>query len=260
MLSMIFTMLIFIIVLSAIFGGLCIITGEKNKGNQILVSCMTAMILFMLIMTLFKTGDGRTGVFMSGIPLIEGINRTGSIMNYLTQYTAQFALDFVELVVIVLIISWVSNLYTAENAGFAGKILTRIIIVGISCIAYGFFMDLVRENVVMKWLVYCVECVITGTGILYTPAMILAFICGLKEDNSAVLYIVSKFSETNLGKAVSTAISTSVMLIVFLLVLESQYGSIRDIMNGLIGSLESIGTVIFMLMGMYFMVTSIAKR
>lgn len=260
MAGMIATIIIYIVILAAIFGGLCMVTGEEDKGNQIIVSCMTAVILLMMIIMLFYTGDSSPGICTSGIPLIENVQKAGSVKDFITRSPGQFALDFVELVTIMLLIHWVSNLYKATDSGFAGKVLSRIIIVGIAVIAYGFFMDIVREHTITKWVVYCVECMITGTGILYTPAVILAYISGWKKDNPAITYAVSQFPKTNIGKAISAAISTSVTLIAFLVILETQYGSMQNIMGGVLDSLEGIGVCVLMLMGIYFMVTSLKKN
>lgn len=260
MAGMISTFAAFILILTAIFGGLCLITGEENKGNQILVSCMTAAILFMMVVVMFSTGSGSPGIFTSAIPLIESVQKAGSIRELLAQFPGRFALDFVELVTIMLLIRWISNIYSASDAGFAGKILTRMIIVFMSVVAYGFFMDIARDNIVMKWAVYCVECMVTGTAILYTPAFILAHITGWTLDNPTIAYTLSQFPQTNIGRAISSAISESIVFLVFLLILESQYGSIESILGGMLESMESIGVCILMLMGIYFMVTSIKKK
>lgn len=260
MTAMISTLMIFILTLAAIFSVLCMVTGEENKGNQILVSCITAAILFMMIIALFQTSDNSPRVFTSGIPFIEDAHKAGSIKDFMAHSSGKFALDFVELVTIMLLINWVSNIYKAADAGFAGKVLSRIIIVCMAVIAYGFCMDMIRENAMTKWAVYCVECMITGTGILYTPAFILACITGWKKDNPAIAYAVSQFPKTNLGKAISTAISTSIVFVAFLIILETQYGSIESIMNGVMDSMETIGACILMLMGIYFMVMSLKKK
>lgn len=254
------TIVVYILTLAAIFGGLCLVTGEEDKGNQIIVSCMTAIVLLMMILMLFSAGGSSPKICISGLPLVENVQKAGSLKDFITQSPGQFALDFVELVTLMLLIHWASNLYKATDAGFAGKILSRFIIVGIAVIVYGFVMDTVREHILMKWAVYCVECMITGTAVLYTPAMAVAFITGWKSDNPAVTYAVSQFPKTSIGKAISEAISASVVLIAFLLVLESQYGSVQNIMGSVLDSLGSMGACVLMLMGIYFMVTSLKKK
>lgn len=257
---MILNLIIFALVLIAVFGILCTVTGEKDKGNQIIVSCMTAVILLVIVITMFQADGLSSGVFESGIPLIENVQKAGSIKNFMVQYPGLFALDFVELVTIILLINWVSNIYKASEAGFVGKILTRIIIVCIAVLAYGFIMDIVRENIMMKWAVYVVECMVTGAGILYTPAMIFAYITGWKKDNPAIVYVVSQFPKTNIGKAISTAVSTSVTLIAFLVILETQYGGMEHIVGSIFDSAKGIMSCVIVLMGIYFMIMSFKKK
>lgn len=260
MVNMISTLLVFIVLLAAFFGALCSITGEEKKGNQIVVNCITAMVLYMIILQLFNTGISNDSVFESGIPLINNVEKYGSVKEYIANSPALFALDFVELVTLTLLIHWISGVFSFSDAGFAGKVVTRIIIVFAGVIVYGMFMDFARDNVVMKWCVYCVECIITGGSILYTPIMIVSFFTGLKKDNMVLTYFIQQFPGTSIGKAISTAITSSIMFIALMLVLESQYGSVCDLLQGAVDSMESMGVVIIMIIGLYILVNSIKKK
>ncbi len=175
------TLLFFIVILALLFGGLCTLTGEDKKGNTIIVNCITAVILYTLVLELFNGGMPGDSIFAEGLPLVNNVEKAGSVGRYFANSPTLFALDFVELVTLTLMINWVSNLFSFEAAGMAGKITSRIIIVLGGVIAYGFFMDFVRDNIVMKWCVYCVECIITGSSIAYTPILLLSFITGLKK-------------------------------------------------------------------------------
>ena len=79
MVGMIVTIIVYVLILAAIFGGLCLVTGEENKGNQVLVSCMTAVILLMMIMMLFGIDDSSQRICISGLPLIENIQKAGGL-------------------------------------------------------------------------------------------------------------------------------------------------------------------------------------
>lgn len=254
------TLFAFIIILAILFGVLCNITGEDKKGNAIVVNCITAMILYTLLLELFNVALPTGGVFESGIPLIKNVEKAGSVRQYFVNSPALFALDFVELVSLTLMINWVSNMFSFENAGFVGKITSRIAIVFGGIIAYGFFMDFVKDNVVIKWCVYCVECLITGGSILYTPLLMLSFVTGLKKDNLILTYIIKQFPTTSIGKAISTAVTSSVMFLVLIIILETQYGSICTILQGTLDSIKSWGAIFVMIMGIYFVVNSIKSK
>lgn len=254
------TMLVFIIVLAVLFGLLCSFTGEEKKGNIIVINCLTSSILYIVILELFNSDFFAGGVFESGLPLVNNVEKVGSVRQYFVNSPALFALDFVELVSLTLMINWVSNMFSFENAGFVGKITSRIAIVFGGIIAYGFFMDFVKDNVVIKWCVYCVECLITGGSILYTPLLMLSFVTGLKKDNLILTYIIKQFPTTSIGKAISTAVTSSVMFLVLIIILETQYGSICTILQGTLDSIESWGAIFVMIMGIYFVVNSIKSK
>lgn len=258
--SLIGMLLVFIIILALMFGSLCSIAGEEKKGNTIVVNCITAIVLYMLVIELFNTSLPNSGIFTSGIPLINSVERVGSVKNLILDRPGIFAIDFVELVALTLMINWVSTLFSFDQSNFTSKIISRIIIVLGGVIGYGFLMDFVRENIVIKWCVYAVECIITGGSILYTPIMLVSFITGLKTDNVALVYFMEQLPKTSIGKAISASISSSVLFIVFLIVLETQYGSVCTILNGVLESMESLGAVVVMIMGIYIVINSIKKK
>lgn len=260
MLNMLITMIICIIVLAFVFGGLCLVTGEEKKGNTIVINCITAIILYMLVIQLFSIGLPHGSLFESGLPLVNNVEKAGSVKKYISDMPGMFALDFVELVAVVLLTNWISNLFSFGEAGFAGKVITRIIIAFGGIIAYGFVMGAVRDNVVIKWCIYCVECIITGGSILYTPFMIASFVTGVKTNNPVLIYLVEQFPKTSIGKAVSTAVITPLVYLIFLIVLETQYGSVCNIIKNIYDSMESIGAIIAMIFGIYIVVNSLKKK
>lgn len=260
MFNLLTTLLVFVLLLATLFGGLCSITGEEKKGNIIVINCITAMLLYFVIIELFNGGLLDESIFDSGIPLVNNVEKAGSVKAYLLNYPGKFSLDFVELVVLTLLINWVSNLFSFENAGFVGKIVSRIVIVLGGIIGYGLLMNIIRQNIIVKWCVYCVECVITGGTILYTPLMIVASISGLKKDNVALVYLIQEFPKTSLGKAISTAVTSTVMFVVLMLVLENQYGSICNILGRTVDTIKSFGAVIVMIIGIYIVINSLKKK
>lgn len=259
MIGMIVTLLVAVMLLILLFGILLSATGEEEKGSAILANCMTVLFLCVLVYILFGFGSGNS-IFSSSIPLAADIDRYGSLRNLFTNDPGSFALDFVELVTLIMIINWISNILKFESLGFAGCIVTKTITVLISCLLYGLLMDVIADNIVIKWAIHCLECIITGGSILYTPAMLIAAIAGIKEGNAAVAYFLSKFPSTSLGKSITSAVVSAAVLVFLVLALELQYGSISNILKGAVNSLEGIGSAIIMLMGIYFMISSLKKK
>lgn len=114
-------------------------------------------------------------------------------------------------------------------------------------------MDSISENVVIKWCVYAVESFITIGSIAYTPLMLAANLTGLKHDNWLLIYLINALPKCKLGKAISAAISSVIMFLVLAVILENQYGSIKYILRGGTAILETMGGIVVMCMGLYFM-------
>ena len=245
---MVLTLLMYVVILSMLFGGLCFICGEQRKGSQILVNSITAVVLYMMIAQLACSGLPAGNSFAYGLPFINHIQQAGGIKFLLRGTPGIFARDFVELVTLILLIQWTASLVSFSDAGIAGKITASIIIVFIGIISYGFVMMSIKDTTVLKWCVYCVECLITGGSILYTPAMIISYVLGLKKDNYVITYFMSVLPKTKLGRAISSAITSAMVFIAFALTLESQYGSICNVLAGGIEILKCYGSVIVMLM------------
>lgn len=92
--NMIGTLLSFIIILAILFGILCSITGEEEKGNTIIVNCVTAVILYALVLELFNQDFSTGGIFDSGLPLVNNVEKAGSVRKYFSDSPAFFALGF----------------------------------------------------------------------------------------------------------------------------------------------------------------------
>ena len=75
-----------------------------------------------------------------------------------------------------------------------------------------------------------------------------------------MIYFVEQFPKTSIGKAISTAVTTAIVFLVFLIVLESQYGSVCNIIKGTYDSMESIGAIVVTIFGIYIVVNSLKKK
>lgn len=155
-----------------------------------------------------------------------------SVTNLFKNAPGSFAIDFVELVTLIVIISWLSNLLSMTSEGLAGALISRIVIALMGIIGYGFVM---------------------------VPAMLISKITGLSQDNSAVTYFISELKSSSIGKSISSAISIAVIFIGFVIVLETQYGSITNVLGSALAGVSSWGAVIVMFMGFYFLLRTIKK-
>lgn len=257
--GMIVTIALTVVALLAIFGGLSIVCGDNEKGSSIMTECLSALVLYFFIITFYGIGLTGNGILSSSLPLISDIDKYGNLTSFFNAQPDIFALDFVELVILFILVNIISRFIHSSGGGIAGTIILKIIIIFMSCLIYGIFMDFVRENVYLKWTVYLVECVITGSAIVYTPTVIIAFILGFKPETYLVTYLLEELPKSSIGKSISSAISSATVFIFVIAALESQYGSIKNILSSTISIIPGFGTIIIMLMGIYFMINALKK-
>lgn len=194
MVELIFSILGVIVLLGVVWGALCMVTGEKNIGNTIMVNCFTAMVLFIILLSLFNLHGAGNGSLNEAVPMLDGLERYGNTSNFLKSNPAEFALNFVQLVTISLLVNYISNLFgNGSSNNIVGKLIGRIVIVMLAFIAYGFVWKMISENVVIKWCIYAVESLITVGAVSYPIMVLAASITGL--DCSMNLEAVDEMAE-----------------------------------------------------------------
>lgn len=249
-----------VVVLAVLFGILSAVSGDEDAGNTIIVNSITAAIMYAIVLTMFGLDGGGESMFSYSIPFLAELGKYGNVLSYIKASPGSFALSFVELVTLTLVISFVSNTLNLKSSGIFMKMISRMIIVLAGIIVYGMVMEAIGDNVVMRWFVYAVESLITVGAIAYTPFMLVANITGWKRGDWLTIYIVNMLPKTALGKSISSAINTAAGLLVVLGCLETQYGSATNILKNGYVLLEMMGPIIVMCIGIYIMLKSVFKR
>lgn len=99
-------MLAFIVLFSII----CFVTGDEAKGNSLILNTVTTMIFYGVIVSVYNLEGSGNSIFKSALPMMTGIDQYGTVLAFVKAAPNQFALDFVELVTLSMIISCISNL------------------------------------------------------------------------------------------------------------------------------------------------------
>ena len=64
-------------VLFILFGLLCNLTGDENKGMQIINNCVTAIVIYSMIIVIFSAKNSE--IIKLNIPFWNGIVKYGSL-------------------------------------------------------------------------------------------------------------------------------------------------------------------------------------
>lgn len=245
-------------VLFILFGLLCNLTDDENKGMQIINNCVTAIVIYSMIIVIFSAKNSE--IIKLNIPFWNGIVKYGTLKSYLKASAGGFALDFIQLVTLVLLINWVSNIMSFDKAGFIGILTSKFIIVFIGILIYGFIMQFIEKNIFFKLAVYAIECIITGGSIVVTPLLIIKTITGTKQEAFVNAYILDSLKQSNIGKAITASMSSSIVILVFMYAMNLQYGGVNNVLSDVMQSFSGIAGIIIVLMGIYFIVKSITTK
>ena len=147
-----------------------------------------------------------------------------------------------------------------NKAGFVGILTSKIVIVFIGILIYGFVMHFIENNIFLKLAVYAIECIITGGSIVVTPLLIIKTITGTKQEAFVNAYILDSLKQSNLGKAITASISSSIVILVFMYAMDLQYGGVSNVLSDVMQSFSGIAGIIIVLMGIYFIVKSTTTK
>lgn len=260
MLAMFITLFFYILFLALLFAAICSITGETSKSSNLMSNCSIAIILFTVVVVMFNfSGEGK-GIFSYTIPMIHGVEMHGSILKYIHNDLGAFSFDFVQLVILVFLISVFNNIFNVSANSLLSQIICKFITFFGSLLIYGYFMEFAGENEIIRWCVYIVECLLGGTMIVYTPAMLVANLLGIEPDNKLINYILKELPNTKIGNAISASVTMSINLLIFLAILENQCGTLSNLMSGILDVVIAFGPAVIIIIGIYCVISSLKKK
>lgn len=259
MLQMLLTLCLMTVALVSIYAGIEWIGGNPQSSKSLVNGCITVVFLYLLIVSMYTT-NYNAGAFHEGIPFLNEIERYGSLTAVFRENKLLFSFQMAELVVLVFAIKLISKIMTLNvGKGVSGLLISRLILVMTGILLNGFLMQAVKDHEVYKWGVHCLYCIISGGSVIITPFMIVGRIMGLDSDNKLVAYIVNELPKTELGKAMSTSVSSSVIFLFYVAALEKQYGTVKQMLRGGIVLLNTAAPLIIMVLGIGMLIKIILK-
>ncbi len=120
------------------------------------------------------------------------------------------AMFIILLVILVFLISVFNNIFNVSANYLLSQIIGKFITFFGSLLLYGYFMELVGKNKIIRWCVYIVECLLGGTIIVYTPAMLVANLLCIESDNKLINYILKEIPNTKIENIISVSVAMSI--------------------------------------------------
>lgn len=196
--------------------------------DKVMEGSITVIILYAVLLALF--GDVLS---IAGLPFVDQMDYYKTISRIFHEDIWLFIRECAELVSLTFVISFVSQAIPSGWSGTAltGKIIRSMIVVLIGVIINNYFYLMLQKTIFFSWAVNALQCFFLGTALLVTPAMILGNALHVTTNNALVTFLVQKLPQTKVGKAVSTSVTNSLVLIGVIMIFENQFGSLGGVLN-----------------------------
>lgn len=258
MIQIIVLSLILVIMLLLLNSFLNYICGVDSSGNygKVLEGTLAIVVLYFIIISLFGNK-----LISAGIPFADQLDSYSSLTFMLKDRPTVFAIECAELISLTFVISLISS-YIPSNFGgngITGTIVRGIVLVLIGIVANHYLMALVKKTTLFSWALTVLQCFFSGTALVLTPAVIIGKILHLSPESEVVSFVITKLPQTKVGKSLSTAASNSILLVLVIMIFESQFGSIGNFMSQVPILISLFAPLFIMLIGIRLMIKSVAK-
>lgn len=255
MLSIIVYLVFMVLLLVAFDGLMAYVTGEISRGDRIISSFITILILYTIIM--FIMGSGANGGFISdGIPFVSIMNKETTLLSIMHNQLGLFITETAELISLFFLISFIEKLLPANNTNISLMITSRVILVLVGIIINCVFVSFVYESQIYKWALTVLQCTVSGVAIIATPAMIIGQLLGMNPSNTALAYAIDQLPHTAVGQAFTSSVSRTAVLMLGLMIFESQCGPLSGMLNLGIQLIYAIAPIIIACIGISIMLKS----
>lgn len=248
-------LVITLLILNSFLDSICGFDSSGNHG-KVLEATLTIAILYLFIIGLFGNQ-----LMPDGIPFVDQLSNYPSLTLMFQNKPSIFVLECVELISLTFVISLITSFIPSSfgGSGITGKILRSIVLVLVGVIANNYFLAAMKQTVFFSWAVVALQCFLSGTALAITPAAVIGSLLHLHPKNQIVSFLVEKLPQTKIGKSLSTAATNSIMLVFVIMIFESQYGSIGNLVSQAPALISLFAPLVGMILGMRLMVKSVVK-
>lgn len=258
MLSLLICLVSMVLLLVVFDGIMAYVTGETNKGNKIISSFITILILYSVV--IYIIGNGANGGFISnGIPFASIMSKDTMLITIMHEQLGSFVIETSKLISLVFFISFIEKLLPVNNTNISLMITSRVILVLVGIIVNCFVISFVYESQIYQWALTTLQCVISGTAIIITPTMYIGQLLGISPDNAILSYAIDQLPHTAIRQAFTSAVSRTAVLMLGLMIFESECGSLSGILSLGIQLIYAIAPIIITCIGISIVIKSIFK-
>lgn len=258
MLSLLVCLGSMVLVLVVFDGAMSYVTGEVNKGDRIISGFITILILYAIIMGIMGSGTSN-GFISDGIPFVSCMDKSTTLISIFHDNLGLFVKEIAELISLLFLISFIEKVIPTSDINISMMIISRAILVMVGVIVNCFMMSLVYENEIFKWALTTLQCVLSGVVIVVTPAMLIGRLLGINPNNTALAFAIEQLPDTAVGQAFTAALSRSAVLILGLMILESQTGPLSGMLNLGIQLVNAIAPIVISCIGISIMLKTMFK-
>lgn len=248
-------LVILLLLLNSFLNAVCGVDTSGNYG-KVFEGTLTIAILYFAIITLFGSQ-----LMPDGIPFVDELDKYPSFTFMFRNKPAVFILECAELISLTFVISLISDFIPSGfgGSGTTGKVIRSIVFVLVGIIANNYFLSVMKQTIFFSWALVALQCFLSGTALVMTPAMLIGNLLQMDTKSELVSFLVKKLPQTKIGKAMSTSVTNSIVLVFVIMIFESQYGSIRSFMNQIPALISLFAPSIIIIIGMRLMIKAVTK-
>lgn len=244
-----------LLILNSFLNSVCGFDSSGDHG-KVLEGTLTIVILYLIIIASFGNQ-----LMPDGIPFIDQLDDYLSITFMFRDRPGIFILECAELISLTFVISLISSFIPSGfgGSGIAGKVIRSIVLVLIGVIVNNYIVFAIKKTVFFSWALVALQCFFSGAALAVTPAMLIGNLLQLDPKSEVVLFLVKKLPQTKVGKAMSAAVSNSLVLVFAIMIFESQCGGMGAFLSQVPTLISLFAPLIFMIIGIRLMVKSVIK-
>ena len=133
------------------------VTGETNRGDRIISSFITILILYALIMGIMSSG-AKNGFISDGIPFASIMDENTTLTSIMHEHLLTFCKETDELISLFFLISFIERVLPTNNSNLSLMITSRLILVLAGIVVNAFITSLVYESKIYQWALTTLQC------------------------------------------------------------------------------------------------------